>query len=127
MEGISLQTWQIISAVSLAFSLGILGLWLINRVQARRKRAGELADVLRSWGLSFIATLLDDYSHGDYSEVISGCIQLAKTFRSPGGAVALLEGCFWKILDAWKQNPAKLAEIRKRLDQLVDTTTAPPA
>ena len=58
-----------------------------NRIQARRKNAGELADKLNEWGLSKLATPLKAYSYGDYSEAIHGFVELAKDLHASGATV----------------------------------------
>jgi hypothetical protein len=85
-------------------------LWCVNRVQARRKRVGELAHKLSEWGLTKIAEPLDDYSHGDYSEVVKKFVALAKEMNTTSGSVALFESAVSKIVAYYAANNATKAE-----------------
>jgi hypothetical protein len=85
-------------------------LWCVNRVQARRKRVGELAHKLSEWGLTKIAEPLDDYSHGDYSETVKKFIALAKEMQTTSGSVALFESAVAKIVAYYAANNATKAK-----------------
>jgi hypothetical protein len=95
--------WQYV-ILALAAAVGtFFVLFGANRIQARRKIAGELADKLTEWGLSKLATPLKAYSYGDYSEAIQGFVELAKDLHASGGAVstnaaALFETAVQKII-----------------------------
>jgi hypothetical protein len=95
--------WQYV-ILALAAAVGtFFVLFGANRIQARRKNAGELADKLTEWGLSKLATPLKAYSYGDYSEAIHGFVELAKDLHAPGVAVstnaaALFETAVTKIV-----------------------------
>ncbi len=95
-----------------AFSGTLVFLWVINRIQARRQRAGDLADALSEWGLTRLAKPLREYSQGDYSEAIEGFVALAKEIRQPGGAIALLETAVKKCVEHYAAtNATKCAEL----------------
>jgi hypothetical protein len=104
--------WQyIILALSAAVGT-FLVLWCANRIQARRKRAGELAKKLSEWGMTKLAEPLDAYSHGDYSEAIHGFIQLAKEMHTTAGAVSLIESAVVKAVTYYAaSNATKAQEI----------------
>jgi len=80
-----------------AFIVTILALWIKNRIDARRERAGVLADELGKLGLARLAEPIREYSQGDYSEAIEGFASLAKEIKA-GGGIALLEEAVEKVV-----------------------------
>ncbi len=102
--------WQYV-VLTLSAAVGtFVVLWCANRIQARRKRAGELAKKLSEWGMTKLAEPLDAYSHGDYSEAIHGFVQLAKEMRTTAGAVTLIEGAVVKAVAYYAANNATKAQ-----------------
>jgi hypothetical protein len=102
--------WQyVILALSAAVGTFVV-LWSANRVQARRKRACELAKKLSEWGMTKLAEPLDAYSHGDYSEAIHGFVQLAKEMQTTAGAVSLIETAVIKAVTYYASNNATKAQ-----------------
>jgi hypothetical protein len=102
--------WQyVILALSAAVGTFVV-LWCANRVQARRRRAGELAKKLGEWGMTKLADPLDAYSHGDYSEAIRGFAQLAKELHTTAGAVSLIEGAVVRAVTYYAANNATKAQ-----------------
>ena len=98
-----------------ALVVTIVGLWIKNRIDARRERASELADELTVWGLSKLAAPIRQYSLGDYSEAIEGFVALAKEIKG-GGAIALLEEAVKKCIEHYAAtNATKANEIIKIL------------
>jgi hypothetical protein len=104
--------WQYV-VLTLAAAVGtFIVLWCANRVQARRKRAGELAKRLSEWGMTKLSEPLDAYSHGDYSEAIHGFVQLAKEMHTTAGAVSLIESAVIKAVTYYAaSNATKAQEI----------------
>jgi len=102
--------WQYL-ILFLAAAVGtFIVLFCANRIQARRKRAGELAVRLNEWGMTRLAEPLDAYSHGDYSEAVHGFAQLAKDMHTTAGAVALLETAVTKAMTHYAASNATKAQ-----------------
>jgi hypothetical protein len=95
----------------------IVGLWIKNRIDARRQRAGELADELARWGLAKLAKPIREYSQGDYSEAVAGFVALAKEIKG-GGAIGLLEEAVKKCVEHYgAANATKARELIKILEE----------
>jgi hypothetical protein len=101
--------FQYLIMAETALVVTIVALWGVNRVQARRKRAGELADELTKWGLVKLATPIRAYSQGDYSEAVAGFVALAKEIKG-GGAIALLEEAVRKCVEHYAAGNATMAQ-----------------
>ncbi len=91
----------------------IVALWAVNRVQARRQRAGDLADELAKWGLTKLSAPLRQYSQGDYSEAIEGFVALAKEMKGgTAGAIGLMEEAVKKCAEHYAMsNATKCREL----------------
>ncbi|NLF07090.1 MAG: hypothetical protein GX594_03790, partial [Pirellulaceae bacterium] len=47
--------WQYVILVGVGLAATLVGLWLYNRREKRRKHALELADLMKTWGLGWFA------------------------------------------------------------------------
>jgi len=95
--------------------VGFIGLTLYNRREQRRKNAMNLHKLMIKWGLDWFADLFECYAVGDYSGLAHRVREIVQTMRSDTALVGKLDEAFWKILEFYKSDPAKLAEIQKRL------------
>lgn len=103
--------FQYLILAETALVVTVIVLWAVNRVQARRERAGILADELAKWGLTKLAQPIREYSQGDYSEAIEGFVALAKEIKG-GGAVGLLEEAVKKCVEHYAaSNATKCNEL----------------
>jgi hypothetical protein len=104
----------------------LVALWIKNRIDARRRRAGDLADELAKWGLTKLAKPIREYSQGDYSEAVAGFVALAKEIKG-GGAIALLEEAVGKCVKHYADtNATKAKEIIKILQDGAAVKAATP-
>ena len=107
--------WQYVALGIATLLLVVLLLWLYNRRERRRKHALELARLMTAWGLDWFAEGYEMYAVGDYSGLAYKVSEIVKAVRSDAAMVARLDGVFWKLLDHYRDDAAKVAEIRKRL------------
>lgn len=108
--------WDLIGKVAAGLAVALVLLWLYNRREKRRRTALELADLMRDWGLRWFAEAYRMYAVGDYSGMTYKIREVIGAVRSDQVMLARLDEVFWKILDHYKDEPDKAAEIRKRLE-----------
>ncbi len=73
-----------------ALAATLVGLWLYNRREARRKHAIELMKLMNRWGLDWFADLYEDYAVGDYSGLAVKVREIVTAVRSDEAMVAKL-------------------------------------
>lgn len=115
MDQVNPVVWQYIALGFIALSVTIIVLWAYNRREGRRKHANQLAKLMSKWGLDWFAEGYEMYAVGDYSGLVHKVREIVQSVRSDTAMVAKLDDCFWKVLDYYKGDPSKVAEILKRL------------
>lgn len=113
------NVWQIVGIgcatfIGVALVVAVLA-WLYNRREKRRKHALALAKLMNKYALDWFADLYEMYAVGDYSGLSWKVKEVIEAVRTDEMMIQKLDGVFWKVLDFYKDQPAKLAEIRKKL------------
>ncbi len=109
--------WQYIVLAGVGLALALLGLWLYNRREQRRKHAIELMKLMNQWGMDWFADLFEMYGVGDYSGLVVKLEEVIKTVRSDTAMVAKLDEVAKKVAAYYAKNdPQKAVELRKILD-----------
>ncbi len=108
--------WDLIGKAAAGFALALTFLWLYSRREKHRKTALEFADLMSEWGLRWFAEGYRQYAVGDYSGIVYKIAEVTKAVRSDKVLLSKLDDVFWKVLEHYKDDPAKVAEIKKRLE-----------
>jgi hypothetical protein len=104
--------WQYAILAGLALALTLIGLWLYNRREKRRKHAIELMKMMNRWGLDWFADLYEDYAVGDYSGLVAKVKEIVTAVRSDEAMVAKLAEVARKVAAHYAANdPAKAQEL----------------
>jgi hypothetical protein len=104
--------WQYAILAGIALALTIVGLWLYNRREQRRKHAIELMKLMNRWGLDWFADLYEDYAVGDYSGLVVKVKQIVEAVRSDEAMVAKLGEVAKKVAAHYAENdPTKAQEL----------------
>jgi hypothetical protein len=104
--------WQYVILAGAALVLTIIGLWLYNRREARRKHAIELMKLMNRWGLDWFADLYEDYAVGDYSGLVVKVKEIVTAIRSDEAMVAKLAEVAKKVAAHYAANdPTKAQEL----------------
>ena len=116
--------YAILAGVALALTM--VGLWLYNRREKRRKHALELMRLMDQWGLQWFAGLYADYAVGDYSGLAYRIKEVVEAVRSDEA----MAGKLWEVgkkVTAYvaTSDPVKAAELRAILS--ATALTSPPA
>jgi hypothetical protein len=123
-----LQIACVVLAV-LVIALGVPYLFRIDdKVEQRRKMAGDLAGVLREEGFDQCSNVATCYSVGDYSGFFQGLRHLVQQLLNPETRTVLLAKPFEKQLSNALKDPEKLLALKKRVDAALaakSPTTAP--
>jgi len=110
--------WQYVILAGGALALTIIGLWLYNRRETRRKHALELMKLMNRWGLDWFADLYEDYAVGDYSGLVVKVKEIVQSVRSDEAMVAKLGEVAKKVATYYAANdPTKAAELVAILQQ----------
>jgi hypothetical protein len=123
--------WQYVILAGVALAVTLVGLWLYNRREKRRKHAIELMKLMNQWGMDWFADLFELYAVGDYSGLVVKVEEVVKTIRSDTAMVAKLGEVAKKVAVYYAQNdPTKAAELRTLLTPVTTAATtvasAPP-
>jgi hypothetical protein len=119
--------WQYVILAGAALALTVVGLWLYNRVEQRRKHAIDLMKLMNQWGLAWFADLFEDYATGDYYGIAVKIKEIVQTVRSDEAMVAKLSEVAKKVAAYYAQNdPTKAAELRAILTTPAVTATQLP-
>lgn len=122
MNPVVLQ-YLILAGVALALTL--VGLWLYNRREKRRKHALELMRLMDQWGLQWFAGLYADYAVGDYSGLAYRIKEVVEAVRSDEAMAGKLWEVGKKVVTYYAQNdPAKAAELQTILGAAALTSPA---
>lgn len=104
--------WQYVILAGGALALTLIGLWLYNRREARRKHAIELMKLMNRWGLDWFADLYEDYAVGDYSGLAVKLREIITAVRSDEAMVAKLGEVARKVAAYYADNdPTKAQEL----------------
>jgi len=85
--------WQYLILAGVALALTLVGLWLYNRREKRRKHALELMRLMDQWGLQWFAGLYADYAVGDYSGLAYRIKEVVEAVRSDEA----MAGKLWEV------------------------------
>jgi hypothetical protein len=102
--------WQYLILAGIALALTIVGLWLYNRREKRRKHAIELMKLMNRWGLDWFADLYEDYAVGDYSGLVVKVKEIVTAVRSDEAMVAKLGDVARKVAAYYATNDAAKAQ-----------------
>ena len=104
--------WQYVILGAIALAGTLVGLWLYNRREKRRKHALELMRLMDQWSLDWFAGLYADYAVGDYSGLASRIKEVVQAVRSDEAMVAKLGEVAKKVATYYASNDAtKAAEL----------------
>jgi hypothetical protein len=104
--------WQYVILSGIALAATVIGLWLYNRRERRRKHAIELMKLMNRWGLDWFADLYEDYAVGDYSGLVVKIKQIVEAVRSDEAMVAKLAEVARKVAAHYAANdPTKAQEL----------------
>jgi len=104
--------WQYVILAGAALALTVVGLWLYNRREKRRKHAIELMKLMNRWGLDWFADLYEDYAVGDYSGLVIKVKEIVTAVRSDDAMVAKLAEVAKKVAAHYAANdPTKAQEL----------------
>ena len=104
--------WQYVILAGIALALTVVGLWLYNRREKRRKHAIELMKLMNRWGLDWFADLYEDYAVGDYSGLVVKVKEIVTAVRSDEAMVAKLAEVAKKVAAHYAANdPTKAQEL----------------
>ena len=82
--------WQYVILGAAALAATLVGLWLYNRREKRRKHALELMRLMDQWGMAWFAGLYADYAVGDYSGLAHRIKEVVEATRSDEAMVERL-------------------------------------
>jgi hypothetical protein len=102
--------WQYAILAVVALMLTVVGLYLYNRVEKRRKHAVELMKLMNQWGLNWFAELFEDYAVGDYSGIVHKVREIVRAVRSDEAIVAKLTEVTKKVVAYVAANDATKAQ-----------------
>jgi len=106
------MVWQYVIVAGVALALTLLGLWLYNRREKRRKHAVELMKLMNRWGLDWFADLYEDYAVGDYSGLVVKVKEIVQAVRSDEAMVAKLAEVAKKVAAYYAANdPTRAREL----------------
>jgi hypothetical protein len=104
--------WQYVILAGIALAATLLGLWIYNRREKRRKHAIELMKLMNRWGLDWFADLYEDYAVGDYSGLAVKVREIIVSVRSDEAMVAKLGEVAKKVAAYYAANdPTKAQEL----------------
>jgi hypothetical protein len=114
--------WQYLILAGISLAVTLVGLWLYNRREQRRKHALQLAKLMNRWGLDWFADAYDMYAVGDYSGLAGKIKEIVEAVRSDEAMAAKLWEVGKKVAAYVATNdPTKAAELQSIL-----ATVRPP-
>lgn len=106
------MVWQYAILAGVALVATMLGLWLYNRRESRRRHAIELMKLMNRWGLDWFADLYEDYAVGDYSGLAIKVREIIVAVRSDEAMVAKLGEVAKKVAAHYVlSDPTKAQEL----------------
>jgi hypothetical protein len=100
----------------------VLGLWIYNRRERRRKHALDLARLMNQWGLGWFAEAYEMYAVGDYSGLVWKVKEIVSAVRSDEAMVAKLWDVTTKVASHVAANdPTRAESLRKILGEAIAT------
>ena len=119
--------WQYVILAVGALALTLIGLWLYNRREKRRKHAIDLMKLMNRWGLDWFADLYEDYAVGDYSGLVIKVKEIVQAVRSDEAMVAKLADVAKKVAAHYAANdPTKAQELIGILQGVKAPASLPP-
>lgn len=110
-------SWQYAILAGVALAATLVGLWLYNRREKRRKHALALMRLMDQWGLQWFAEVYADYAVGDYSGLVRKIKEIVEAVRSDDAMVAKLWEVTKKVTAyAVANDSVKAEELRTLLD-----------
>jgi len=108
--------WQYAILAGVALALTLVGLWLYNRREKRRRHALQLMRLMDQWGMQWFAGLYEAYSIGDYSGLVRRDKEIIEAVRSDEAMVGKLWEVTRKVAEYVARNdPAKAEALRAAL------------
>ncbi len=121
--------WQYVILAGLSLALTLVGLWLYNRREKRRKHAIELMKLMNRWGMDWFADLYEDYAVGNYSGLVAKVTEIVTAVRSDEAMASKLWDVCKKVASYMATNdPTKAGELQSILSAVKapsSTSTAP--
>jgi hypothetical protein len=118
--------WQYVILAVVALLATVIGLWLYNRRETRRKHALQLAKLMNQWGLDWFADAYEMYAVGDYSGLVYKVKEIVEAVRTDEAMVAKLWEVGKKVTTYVAANdPTKADELRKILGTVQLPLTLP--
>jgi hypothetical protein len=102
--------WQYVILAGVALAATVVGLWLYNRIEKRRKHAIELMKLMNQWGMTWFADLFEDYAVGDYYGIAVKIKEIVQTMRSDEAMVAKLADVAKKVAAYYAANDSTKAQ-----------------
>ena len=119
--------WQYVILAGGALIATLVGLWLYNRREKRRKHAIRLMRMMDQWGLEWFAGLYSDYAVGDYSGLVKRVKDIVEAVRSDQAMVEKLGAVTTKVAAYYAANDQpKAAELLAILQAKQAATNTPP-
>jgi hypothetical protein len=119
--------WQYVILAGICLAGTLVGLWLYNRREKRRKHAIELMKLMNRWGLDWFADLYEDYAVGDYSGLVAKVKEIVTAVRSDEAMVGKLAEVAKKVATHYAANdPTRAQELVAILQGERKATQAPP-
>lgn len=106
----------LITIVGIMFGIGWMLFSADDRVEERRRRAGDVARTLSSLGFKKLPLIFADYSIGDYSGMLRGIHELHDILIDPAQRQAELEKVFQLLIEEKLKDPDKLKVLQKLVD-----------
>ena len=114
--------WQCVILGGCTLAVVLVGLWLYNRRETRRKHAIELSRLMVRWGLDWLAEVYEMYAVGDYSGLAHKIKEIVQAVRSDEAMVRVLWEATLKVVTYCVANePDKTAQLQKILSTGKDT------
>jgi hypothetical protein len=104
--------WQYVFLAVATLAVVLVGLWLYNRREQRRKHAIQLAKLMTRWGMDWFAESYEMYAVGDYSGLAYKVKEVVESVRSDETMVLKLWDVAKKVASHVAENDAaKAAEL----------------
>lgn len=116
--------WQYVTIGAGTLAIVLVGLWLYNRREKRRKNALKLATLMQKWGMDWFAETYQMYAVGDYSGLVHKVKDIIENMRSDKAMVSKLADVTTKVVTFYVENDPQEAD---KIRAILDKTPAPPA
>lgn len=118
--------WQYVILAGIALAMTLIGLWLYDRREKRRKHAIELMKLMNRWGMDWFADLYEDYAVGDYAGLAVKVREILVAVRTDDAMVSKLGEVAKKVAAHYAANDATKAQELIAILQNGKAVAAPP-